>query len=209
MSEVILHGFPGSTYVWTARATLVAKGVPHRIQPPKGMREAAYRAIHPFHKMPALTHGDVHLFETLAIVHYVDRAFDGPALLPTDPADIGRVYQWVSVATAYAYPAMVPSFMLEYIFPKGADGGPRREVIEDSLPGMRRVLALLDEALAGRGFLVGEALSLADLYTAPLLLSLGGFPEGPGLLAEVPAVMAYATRMGAEPAFAGTSPVKR
>jgi glutathione S-transferase len=43
--------------------------------------------------MPALTHGDVTLYETLAVTQYTDGAFDGPALQPADPAGRARMSQ--------------------------------------------------------------------------------------------------------------------
>ena len=41
-----------------------------------------YRAIHPFQKIPTLDHGDFRLYETHAILRYLDRVCVGPALVP-------------------------------------------------------------------------------------------------------------------------------
>lgn len=48
---------------------------------PVDFRSDAYReTLHPFERMPAMAHGDVHLYEALTIAVYVDEAFDRPAL---------------------------------------------------------------------------------------------------------------------------------
>jgi glutathione S-transferase len=49
------------------------------------LRAPELLAIHPFGKMPVLRHGDVELFESKAIATYLDRAFPGPFVFPSEP----------------------------------------------------------------------------------------------------------------------------
>ncbi|NQV79839.1 MAG: hypothetical protein HQ495_04750 [Alphaproteobacteria bacterium] len=48
--------------------------------------------------MPAMIHGEVKLYESLAIVRYVDATFGGPPLIPDDPLTRARVLGATSVA---------------------------------------------------------------------------------------------------------------
>jgi glutathione S-transferase len=45
----------------------------------------SYLALHPFKRVPTLVHNNFQVFETGAITRYVDEAFPGPGLQPTDP----------------------------------------------------------------------------------------------------------------------------
>lgn len=66
MTDLILHGLPLSSYVRSVRMMAAMKVVAYRLEHPD-FRSEAYQALHPFQRIPAMTHGEVHLYETLAI----------------------------------------------------------------------------------------------------------------------------------------------
>ena len=78
MSDITLYGFPPSSYTWTARMVAEEKGISHDLEPIE-FGSDALKALHPFGKIPIMTHGDLTLYETAAICRYIDEAFDGPA----------------------------------------------------------------------------------------------------------------------------------
>jgi glutathione S-transferase len=84
-----LYGADYSVYVRDARLALLEKGVDHELVPvdifAEGGPPAWYGDLHPFGKIPAFEHDGFRLFETSAIARYVDEAFDGPALQPSEP----------------------------------------------------------------------------------------------------------------------------
>ena len=85
MPELELIGAAPSNYVWTCRIALAEKGVPHRLS--ELMPHCPeVDAIHPFGKIPVMRHDAVELCESRAICSYIDNAFDGPKLAPSDPA---------------------------------------------------------------------------------------------------------------------------
>ena len=52
----------------------------------------AYRAVNPQMVVPTLIDGDIKLFQSLAILEYLDEAYPEPPLLPADPlAGLGCV----------------------------------------------------------------------------------------------------------------------
>jgi glutathione S-transferase len=155
MAQVEVFGFTGSTYVQTVLVAAAEKGAEFALRPLEFGAES-HRVLHPFLKMPAMRHGAVHLYETAAIAVYLDEAFPGPSLQPAVPADRALMWQWISAANAYFYPAFVRATLAE-------DGG------ADAAGEQERSLAALDGALAGRSYLVGDTLTLADLFVAPML----------------------------------------
>lgn len=208
MSKPKIIGFPQSTYVWSARAALNFKGVDYDLEAiaPPANRSPEHLAKHPWGKVPVLEHGDVTLFETTAIGAYVDAAFDGPALSPSTPAELGRMHQVTSIVNCYLYPTAVPRFILQYIFPSGPDGKPNEAVIEAAKPEVRKTLEVLDGMLAGRKWFCGDAPSLADICAGPLLLSIGHFPGGKELLAGLDNLARLSGQLADEPKFMTAAP---
>jgi glutathione S-transferase len=119
-------------------------------------------------------------------MRYVDEAFPGPPLMPESPADRARAEQWISATNSYFYDAMALRYVLQYIFPKGADGKPDRATIDRALADMKRYFGLLDATYGSRNFLVGERPSLADLLLAPIVFYVSKMPEGGKLVASFP-----------------------
>lgn len=200
MTELVIMGLPPSSYVRTAMMVCENKGVDYRLQP-VDFRSDDYRALHPFAKMPAMTHGDVSLYEALAIAVYVDEAFDGPALQPTDPVDRARMMQWISVTNDYVYDQIVGCCVAErFVKPmRGVEAD--EDVIAAALPQIEMQLDVYEAALQG-AYLCGDALTLADCFAAPVLHYFSATPEGKKLLPARPRLTAWLALMVKTPGFA-------
>lgn len=183
--SLTIHGFPLSTYVRTARMTCVEKGVDYALDPITPS-EAKSKGLHPFGKLPIMSHDDFRLFETSAICRYIDASFKGPSLLPSDLRAAALAEQWISAISDVIYDAMIRRYVLQYVFPKG--DAPDRTVIDPALVQIREQLAVLDKAYGAHDVLVGDGVTLADLFLAPILFYVGKMPEGGELLGAVPAV---------------------
>ena len=76
MSEVIVYGVPGSPYVRAALLGFEEKGAPYRLHA-LGLGEEktpAHLVRHPFGRVPTIDHDGFALYETQAIIRYVDAA---------------------------------------------------------------------------------------------------------------------------------------
>ena len=72
-------------------------------------REAAYRAVNPMMALPALVDGDgPALFESLAIIEYLDETHPNPPLLPRDPQGRARVRGLAQIVACDSHPLIVP-----------------------------------------------------------------------------------------------------
>jgi glutathione S-transferase len=177
MAEIQIFGAGGASYPWSARLACEEKGVPHEFVQ-SDFRSEAYRTEHhPYNKMPAMAHGDVALFETTAILRYIDAAFDGPALEPADAFGRARMEQVVSAYKAYMYEDFVPAYLLKYLFAK--DGVVDRAAVDAALPTVEKHLGVLDDLHTGSPWFVGDSPTLADLVAGPVLVYLDlKTPEG-------------------------------
>jgi glutathione S-transferase len=168
---VHLHGYRYSVYNRIARLALLSKTVDHRtieVDPFAELPED-YLRLHPFGRVPVLTHGAFRLFETSAIKRYVDRAFEGPSLQPESAAALARMDQVIAVVDAYAYWPMVRQVSSHAFFRPSAGEPSSREEVDAGLEASRKVLSFLD-GVAGEGeVLTGRGINLADCHLAPMM----------------------------------------
>ncbi len=205
MSDVIIYGFPQSTYVRTARLACEEKGVAHSLEPVE-FGSPEHRALHPFARIPAIRHGGLTLYETSAIARYIDEAFDGPALQPPEAAARARMNQWISAINDYYYAAMIRGIVFQRLV-NPTRGQPVDEAaVEAAVPQVEHQLAMAQRALTDGRFLAGDALSLADLFLGPLIFWLAKTKEGAAALEKASAVRSWYDSLAARPSFAATVP---
>lgn len=208
MSDCVVHSIPGSPY---GRAVLVAleeKGVRYRFAPVAfgAQRAAAHLARHPFGRVPVLEHGDFGVYETQAILRYVDRAFAGPPLTPAGPRATARMDQLMNVNDWYLFQGVGNVIGFQRIVgPRAMGLVPDEQAVAAALPKAERVFAVLAQELAERAFFTGDALSLADILLAPLIDFLSMTPEWAPLSAGRRNLVDWLARMNARPSMAATT----
>ncbi|EAV45245.1 glutathione S-transferase III [Roseibium aggregatum IAM 12614] len=190
-----LYGADYSVYVRSARLALLEKGVAHELRPidafASGGPPASYLELQPFGKIPALTHDDFTLYETAAILRYVDEAFDGPPLQPSAPRARARMTQFLSILDNYAYKTLVWDIYVERVS-KTREGAPADEVkIASALGPARTIIGALEAIAADGPFLLGDQLTLTDCHAAPMLALFEKADEGALLLRSAPRLSAW------------------
>ena len=76
MADVTLFGLPRSTYVQIPGLVLTHKEVVYAFHDLETeMNAPSHLALHPFERVPILRHGDFTVYETSAIVAYIDDVF--------------------------------------------------------------------------------------------------------------------------------------
>jgi glutathione S-transferase len=199
-AEVVVYGFHRSTYVSVVRLVLHAKGVPYRFHDVEDdIYTQAHRERHPFGRVPAMRHGDFWLYETSAIAMYVEEAFDGPPLLPADPASRALCHQWISNLNAYFYPYMIYHLVHERLVFADLGIAADEQIVAAALPKVELALRVLDGTLRDRRFVVTDTPTLADYFLLPTLTALSVVAEGQERLARSPNVTAWLGRMGQLP----------
>jgi glutathione S-transferase len=206
---LVLHGYRYSVYNRIARLALAEKGVAYdrvEVNPFAPDVPAAYLALHPFGRVPALVHDGFALYETAAITRYIDRAFPGPALQPTAPKALARMDQVIGVVDAYGYWPLVRQVFSHGVFrPRSGQPGDPAEVAK-GLAASAKVLANLEQLTANDAFVVGPALSLADLHLGAMLAYFVQASAGEALLHKFVRLSAWWHRLRARPSFAATEP---
>jgi glutathione S-transferase len=181
-ASVSLQGDPRSTYTRTARIGLLEKGIKYRLQQ-CAPHTPAILEVHPWGRIPVLRDGDVRLFETSAILRYVEEAFPGPTLLPQNIRDRAIAEQWVSAVNSYFYDCAVRRYVLQYVSKKED-----RSVLEAAAKELPAMLGHFEQGYA-RPFLAGQNPTLPDFFLAPIVGYLEMFPESKAALAGCPKLM--------------------
>lgn len=198
MASIVIYGFPGSTYVQIVRLVLSQKAVDYEFCDLEAdMNTPGHRELHPFEYVPILRHGDFSLYETSAIVQYIDEVFPEPSFTSIVSRQRATMHQGISAVNSYYYPQMV--FHLSHersVFP-ALGIAPDERVVQVALPKIERALTVMEQALNGGNFLVGKDVTLADLYMVPCLISLSRIPEGEVMLERHPLVKRWRERMEA------------
>ena len=94
------------------RIALNLKGIPAEIETLDLLKgdqfNSAYRAVNPQQVVPALVDDGTVLFQSLAIVEYLDETRPEPPLLPGDPKGRARVRGIAQIASSDSHPLIVP-----------------------------------------------------------------------------------------------------
>lgn len=155
----------------------------------------AYLAKNPNALVPTIEDDDITLWESNAILRYLAARHGGEDWWPADPARRAMADRWMDWQIGYAE-AQRPAFMgLVRQTPEQRNG----DAIERSMATARRMMAVLDDALAETPWLSGEAFGVGDLpmgVYAHTFFALGYARE------PVPHVADWYRRLQARPGYA-------
>ena len=209
MANPIVYGPAFSTYVWSARLALAEKGVTHElVDVPFGAhREEPHLSRQPFAKIPAFEHDDFALYETQAIIRYVDERFAGAPLQPEDVHEWSRMNQVIGIVDAYAWPAIAGTILFNRVLvPRFLGGTPDEAAIAAALPRARLCLSEIERLMENHRFLASDFVSLADLMATPLLYFFSLVPDGREPMAEHPKLQNWLRQMETRQSFQVTKP---
>jgi glutathione S-transferase len=206
MSDIVVYGVPGSPFVRSVQMGLEEKEVAYRLHAmgPHESKSEEHLRRHPFGRVPAFEHGDFRLYETQAILRYLDDVFPQPPLVPADPRAAARMNQIIGINDWYFFPKAAAPIVFQRIVGPTLLGVPTDEtVVAAAQPMARTCIAQIDRLLGRQRFLAGDQLSIADLMLAPQIDFLAATPEGKALLAGT-GLTAWLNRMNARPSMQAT-----
>ena len=208
MSDLTVYNIPGSPFGRAVLAALVEKGADFRMVPvpPQELKGPLHMARHPFGRVPVIEHDGFLLYETQAILRYVDRIFSGPTLTPVDPRSAALMDQIMNVSDWYLFNGTANVIAFQRIVgPKLMGLTPDEAAIAEAMPRAHVVVGALAQLLGDKPFLVGDSVTLADLLVAPQLDFLAMTPEWTALAGDRTELCAWLERMRARPSFVATT----
>lgn len=206
MSDLTIYGTPLSPLTRTVRMCLEEKEEAYRIYDYRpGSKEQLQE--HPLGNVPAIRDADVHLYEPLAICIYIDEEYTtDPQLQPRDAIERADMFQRITLYLTEGYPHLAPGLIfpriLNPMLGQPSDAGD----IQRHMPAIERYLAIVDKELRGQRWMVGDGMTLADLFLAPAIYYVKMTPEGQRLLSSLESLSAWYTNITTLPSFKETEP---
>jgi glutathione S-transferase len=201
---MILYGSSLSPFVRKVLAFAGEKGVELELRRIAiGDPDPEFRAASPFGKMPALVDGDYRLADSSAIVHYLEAKYPEPPLIPAEPELRGKCIWFEEFADTILARCGAKMFFNRIVAPLFLKR-PGNAAVADAAETQELppILDYLERAVPdGDGYLVGDALTLADIAVA------GPFANLNHLGVKIdeqryPRTLAYVGRQLARPSFA-------
>jgi glutathione S-transferase len=211
-----LYWGSGSPFAWRVMLTLEVKGVPYESKLLEFSKEdhksSGYLKLNPRGKVPTLKDEDFVLYESLAIMAYLDRKYPDPPICGRNPQETGQI--WRSISETESYLGLPGTKLVTSIFfGKGLE---KTDEIQAAAAAIREELKRVDTALADSDWLVGSQVSAADIALFPLIqlilraaskdaakpLKLGLLP----LAQSYPNIAAWVRRVEAIPGYEKTYP---
>jgi glutathione S-transferase len=208
MSEFTVHSIPGSPFGRSVLAMLEEKKVPYRLAPvaPGTLKTPEHLALHPFGRVPVLVHNGFKLYETQAIVRYLDRVLPQPALTPTDMKRAARMDQAMNVNDWYLFHGVGNVIIFHRVIaPRVMGLAPDEAAIEAAMPKARTVFEELARLLGEQSYFAGDAVSLADLMIAPAVELFMQILEWSALGVPHENLVAWLARMQERPSMQATT----
>jgi glutathione S-transferase len=192
MTAIVLHQWEMSPFCNKTRRCLSYKGLKYEVQDYNGLLARKAAALSPAGQLPVLDYGGERVQDSSRIAEFLDRRHPDKPLYPKDPATLAKARIWEDWAGASLYFHEIYFRMLDPVsLERGLDlickGRPaweravlrfvfkRRYPAKLAWQGLGRqprgeverqffaLLGALDTLLAGRTWLAGDALSIADL----------------------------------------------
>lgn len=175
-------------------------GAPHEIERVSLMKgehkKPEFLAINPMGAVPALIDGDLTLTESAAIVMYLADKFPEANLAPAVGTKArGEYYRWMVYVPASLDPVLMTLTMHTRFLPEDKRSPAAIEHAKQQLGGVMKVL---EDAIAGRPYIIGDSFTAADI----MLGSAGGWLGFLGMLGDYPKFAAYFQGLAQRPAYA-------
>jgi glutathione S-transferase len=213
-----------------ARLALAEKGVSFesRLMTLRGDQfDPAYLKLNPNAVVPTLVHDGKVIIESTVIMRYVDEAFPGPALTPSEPLARAKVRMTEKLMDEHVHnscttltfatanraslarltPEELEAELAKSPDPKRAEikrqvvkNGLDAPVIPDALRQQEKLLTVIESAMKDGPFLAGSTWSLADAAATPYVWRLDKLKLA-GMWDDRPGVAAWYARIRQRPSF--------
>ncbi|KAK4045926.1 hypothetical protein OIV83_006518, partial [Microbotryomycetes sp. JL201] len=165
MSAGKLYSFPRHSRAQPILVAAELEGVSLEKVDVKMPTDAAFRAKFPLGRIPAFENGEFLLTESVAIASYVANINNKAGLLGKSKEEQALVLSWASWANMHLLAALAG-----WIRPLTGMDAYNKAAVETAKNKALGELEYLEKILQSRTFLVGERLSLADLFTSAALV---------------------------------------
>ena len=209
MSDIKVYGIPGSPFLRSVEIALREKDLSYELcaMAPQETKQPEHLARHPFGRIPAFEHDGFTIYETQAIIRYLEDLLPAPSLVPESAEARARMNQVIGIIEWYFFPKAAAPIAFNRIIGPRLLGLPSDEAaIAEAMPMARTCFEVIDGILGAKPYLTGDSVSIADIMLAAQLDLFSECAEGRELIEGTSNLPAWLKRMKARPSFAATEP---
>ena len=154
--------------------------------------------LNPFHHIPVVVDQGFRIFESLAILDYLEAKYPSPAFMPTDAQDIAKV-RMIELVTVNELPPASIVLMKEML-----DVAVEEQKVKQAKQSMAIALQYFEDNLAeNRLYMIGEQLSYADIVAGTAVAAI---PNLGISLAPYPKVSQWVENLNQRSSWQHTAP---
>jgi glutathione S-transferase len=162
-----------------------------------GLDTPQFLALNPHGRVPVIQDGDTVVWESQAVLRYIAATYGAGSFWHDSAAARAPVDGWMDWSATTLQPAVLSGIFMPYF--RTPEAQHNRAAIERGVAMVGNLMLLLDRQLQRKDYVLGAALSLADI---PIACNLYRYFEIDLPKPEIPNVRAYYRRLTARPAYA-------
>lgn len=206
----------GSPFAWRVMLAMGLKNLEYDAKLLSGSdgdtKKPEFLALNPRGKVPVLVDGEITVYESIAILAYLNRTYPETSLFGESPADAARIWQRLMEVENYLGTAFVGAF--RPLFTQTFEG--KEDEINEHFASIGAEIKTASGWLTGNDYMTGDRPSAVDVTLYPALamfrrvgptLSVPGIkPNLPNFDADYPTLAAWMKRIEALPGFDAAYP---
>lgn len=165
----------------------------------KEQKSPEHLARQPFGVVPVIDDDGFQMYESAAIIRYLDKKLSGISLTPSDQHEYGLMEQWMSVGASYFNEPAV-HIAVECLFAPMRGQSPNMQVVEKNIPKVEHAFDVINKYLVKNEYLAGKTFSLADIAWMPYVEFLVASKLG-DMIDSRPGVKAWWQRVSSRPTW--------
>jgi len=159
----------GSPFSWRVHLALEFKAVdytPHRLNASYGEHETPeFLALNPHGKVPVLKDGETVIYESIAILAYLEAQYDGPRIFGDSPEETGLIWQHIHEVENYARNPLL-KMAIAILAHQFVENPAETNDLKDEC---EKQLNWIESVSARATWFAGDSISAADFVLFPVL----------------------------------------
>jgi len=165
-----VYGYPFSTCTRKVLMTLHEKNTPYEFiivdLAKQEQKFPEHLTRQPFGVVPVIDDEGFQMYESAAIIRYLDKKLSGISLTPSDPHAYGLMEQWMSVGASYFNEPAV-HIAVQCLFAPMRGHEPDMKIVDREIPKVEKAFDVINKYLEKNEYLAGKTFSLADIAWMP------------------------------------------
>ena len=197
-----VYGTPISVYVRIVRLLLEEAGANYQLQSVDIFGEnksPEYLSKNPFGKVPTIEIDGQFLYETAAIVGYLDSVFANGKFSPSEPFQLARMRQIIGIVDSHLYAPAIQSIVIQRLIVPSQGGQTNETIVKNAVVPAKTAAEAIEALGQFNPFLLGSELTIADFYLIPMFVYLSKTPEFEQILSQAPKLRSWWEQVSQHP----------